>query len=167
MNSRSNISLENLPSSHNITDTAVEDVSSCTVSSSQPNERSTPHPEPSPTNSVPPGYPKLAERMGLAPEVAVFRRFAFLNKLNLLHLQAELVEIENQLKETQDMDSKREGYERFYARDWFFLNRSAVEGDNTQLSLLLSAREKLERYSEQAPQPKNKSSRANSAKIPH
>ncbi|OJD31506.1 uncharacterized protein BKCO1_4700067 [Diplodia corticola] len=93
-------------------------------------------------NHLPPGYPALAARMGLFPEKAIFRRFGFLNKLNILYLQAELMEIEDQLKCLQGTDSLKDGDEKFYATDWYCLN----QGDNEQLKLMLHARDKLDKY---------------------
>ncbi|KKY26963.1 hypothetical protein UCDDS831_g01011 [Diplodia seriata] len=80
--------------------------------------------------------------MGLVPETAVFRRFGFLNQLNLLYLQAELMDIEDRLKDMQKADSSKTGCERLYATDWFYLR----DGDSLQLRLVQEAREKLERY---------------------
>lgn len=94
-------------------------------------------------SELPPGYPKLAERMAIAPEIAVFRRFGFLNKLNLLYLQAELMDIEEELKDLQKGDHKKPGYEQHFATDWFYFK----EGDHPQARLVRSAREKLDIYS--------------------
>ncbi|GME28998.1 hypothetical protein BKCO1_4700067 [Neofusicoccum parvum] len=94
------------------------------------------------TDGLPPGYPKLAEQMSFFPEKAIFRRFGFLNNLNILYLQAELMDIEDQLRTMQRADSKKIGPERYYAIDWDFLQR----GDSAQLKLVLQAREKLDQY---------------------
>lgn len=133
------------------TETAVDGILSARSTVSQ-EESGNPPPatrasNKSKTENVPAGYPKLAQRMGFVPEMAVFRRFAYLNKLNLLHLQAELVEIESRLKEIQRRDNESPELEQLYAKDWYFLENSSAEGNNEQLNLLLNAREKLERYS--------------------
>lgn len=94
-------------------------------------------------DDLPPGYPKLAERMSIAPETAVFRRFGFLNTLNLLYLQAELMDIEDQLKHLQKKDCKKSGCEQYYATDWFYFK----DGDHAQAKVMQDAREKLEKYS--------------------
>ncbi|KAF2230251.1 hypothetical protein EV356DRAFT_349349 [Viridothelium virens] len=96
-------------------------------------------------NDVPAGYPKLATWMGLVPETAVFRRFGFLNKLNLLYLQAELKYLEEKLKEIQRRDCQGAGHERLYARDFFFLN-NMEDGMSEQLDLMMRIRERLEKY---------------------
>lgn len=132
------------------TETAVDGILSARSTASQ-EESGNPPPatrasNKSKTENVPAGYPKLAQRMGFVPEMAVFRRFAYLNKLNLLHLQAELVEIESRLKEIQRRDNESPELEQLYAKDWYFLGNSSAEGNNEQLNLLLNAREKLERY---------------------
>ncbi len=44
------------------------------------------------------GYTALALLMGRVPEVAIFRRFSTLNARNLLYLQAELVQLEDDLE---------------------------------------------------------------------
>ncbi|KAL1628562.1 hypothetical protein SLS56_005794 [Neofusicoccum ribis] len=95
------------------------------------------------TDGLPPGYPKLAEQMSFFPEKAIFRRFGFLNNLNILYLQAELMDIEDRLRTMQRVDSTKPGPERYYATDWDFLQR----GDSAQLKLVLQAREKLDQYS--------------------
>jgi len=56
------------------------------------------------------GYEKLAGLMSQHAEVATFQRFDFLNTLNLLFLQAELVHLEHDLKDSmkEDLDSSNE-----------------------------------------------------------
>lgn len=53
------------------------------------------------------GYPKLARFIGERPGFAIFRRFSELNARNLLYLQAELLDIEEELYETE-MDDQRD-----------------------------------------------------------
>ena len=107
-------------------------------------------PEEVPSPPPPPlvkGYPKLAERMGLIPEMAAFRKFATLNAQNLLYLQAELTELEKELREKEDQDSQRSEDNRcLYSRDWYWLGRSARE-DDEQLRIFLRIRETLKEYS--------------------
>jgi len=50
------------------------------------------------------GYPKLAIPMGIYPENAIFRRFGWLSTLNLMRLQAELAQLEEDLKGCQRED---------------------------------------------------------------
>lgn len=94
-----------------------------------------------------PGYPKLAGQMGLLPETAIFRRFGALNARNLLYLQAELVGLEKKLIELEYTDSKDpHGMKSQYALDWYWLNNSADDGDEEQLSLVRRIRETLREY---------------------
>ena len=53
------------------------------------------------------GYEKVAGLMTKHSEVATFQRFDFLNTLNILYLQAELVHLERELKHSmrQDLES--------------------------------------------------------------
>lgn len=98
--------------------------------------------------NAPPGYPKLAELMNILPETSVFRRFGTLNSLNLLYLQAELTDIEHKLRRAQVEDhTTKEGFKRLYAKNWYFLQASAQDGDDKQLQLIALAREKLDNYS--------------------
>lgn len=46
-----------------------------------------------------PGYPLLANIMGRHGEIAIFRKFSALNILNLMSMQAELLELEDDLKD--------------------------------------------------------------------
>ncbi|KAL1623297.1 hypothetical protein SLS56_008349 [Neofusicoccum ribis] len=95
----------------------------------------------------PPGYPKLAEVMNTIPETAIFRRFGVLNSLNLLYLQAELMDIEQRLQEAQVADNiDLHGFKSLYAKNWYFLSASAQDGDQVQLKLAELVREKLEKY---------------------
>ena len=97
-------------------------------------------------DDVPAGYPKFARWMGLIPEMAAFRRFGFLNKLNLLYMQAELQGLERKLKEVQNRDCQGAGDEQYFTRDFSFLN-DLEENDSEQLRLVMIIRTKLEKYS--------------------
>ena len=50
------------------------------------------------------GNPMLAGRMGLIPELSVFRRFGALNAQRLLCLHAELIHLERQLRDREQDD---------------------------------------------------------------
>jgi hypothetical protein len=50
------------------------------------------------------GYEKLAGFMAKHAEVATFQRFDFLNTLNILYLQAELVHLEGELRDSMKAD---------------------------------------------------------------
>ncbi|KUJ08191.1 uncharacterized protein LY89DRAFT_677081 [Mollisia scopiformis] len=50
------------------------------------------------------GYERVGDLMTKHPEVATFKRFDFLNTLNILYLQAELVHLEQELRESMRDD---------------------------------------------------------------
>jgi hypothetical protein len=50
------------------------------------------------------GYGKLAGLMTVHSEVATFQRFEFLNTLNILYLQAELVHLQEELRDSMKED---------------------------------------------------------------
>ena len=58
-------------------------------------------------SSVPPGYPALAAFQSHATETTIFRRFRKLNSLNLLHLQTEMLLLENEIQDrwSKDMET--------------------------------------------------------------
>ncbi|KAI4943407.1 hypothetical protein J4E91_009316 [Alternaria rosae] len=99
----------------------------------------------------PKGYPKLALLMGEFPDVAIFRRFGSLSALNLMRLQAELIEIEEalQLQQLRDDEAGQPG-ER-YSISFSELNlekatKKGEQGHPNQMALLESARTKLITY---------------------
>ncbi|ORY03043.1 hypothetical protein BCR34DRAFT_676114 [Clohesyomyces aquaticus] len=94
------------------------------------------------------GYPKLAGRMGLRPETAVFRRFGALNARCILYLQNDLIELEMKLKEAEAADSCDErGGKKKYAFDYYWLKKSLDKGpDQNQVNLLLEIMGKLREY---------------------
>lgn len=95
-----------------------------------------------------PGYPKLAHYMGLYPESAMFRRFSVLNCQNLLYLQAELVHLEEKLRDLEAVDAASGHTPRsVYAKDWYWLSNSASEVNSDQLQTVLNIRTRLKEYS--------------------
>lgn len=74
------------------------------------------------------GYEKLAGLMTKHAEVATFQRFDFLNTLNLLYLQAELVHLEIELKESMkdDLECRDDSTEDFAAPG----NAENIENDS-------------------------------------
>ena len=95
------------------------------------------------------GYPKVAILQGRNPELGMYRRFATLNARNLLYLQAEIVNLEDQLKEytMEDINSDEPGKELF-SRNWYYLSRPNESGvHNSQWHIALKIREKLKEYS--------------------
>jgi hypothetical protein len=95
------------------------------------------------------GYPKLAAKMQLQPELAIFRSFGALNAQNLLYYQAELVDLEQQLRKQQVQDDQdKTGKKSMYAKTWYRLQDSHEDGDTEQLELVLKIRKTLKDYSE-------------------
>jgi hypothetical protein len=94
------------------------------------------------------GYPKLAAKIEILPEAAIYRRFGALNAQNLLYYQAELTYLEQDLRTQQrkDRDDKI-GCGNSYATNWIWLKDSKEEGNGRQLELVLEIREKLAKYS--------------------
>ena len=95
-----------------------------------------------------PGYPKLGGRMGMVPEMAMFRRFGTLNAQMLLYMQSELIHLENDLRELEQEDSQSDQlYKSKYPRDCFFLLNPTTPGDDKQLRLVIEIKAKLKAYS--------------------
>ena len=95
------------------------------------------------------GYPKLAAKIEILPEAAIYRRFGALNAQNLLYYQAELTDLEQKLQEQQKLDSNdQKGHGQSYALNWVWLKHSKTDGDGCQLDLVLQIRELLAKYSE-------------------
>lgn len=100
------------------------------------------------SGSSPAGYPTLASRMSLIPEIAVFRRFGALNAQNLLYLQAELQDMEQSLRDLQVRDSKSTGEASWHSTNWWYLAHAAERGTNPeQWELVQKIRKKLDEYS--------------------
>ncbi|KAK8041638.1 hypothetical protein PG993_006161 [Apiospora rasikravindrae] len=82
------------------------------------------------------GYHRLAKQMAIDPDHAIFRRFGELSVLNVLRLQAELHDMEEQLKDTRLEDGESDDQSRkLYAFDFRHMRRCAEEGDSEQLWL--------------------------------
>lgn len=79
--------------------------------------------------------------MGPFPELTVMRRFGALNALCLLSLQAELTQLELQLKKASVADHLLS----------FQAQLERAEDARPQWDLILSAREKLKEYSNDDP----------------
>ena len=94
------------------------------------------------------GYPKLAHKMGILPEQAIFRQFSALNAESLLYQQAELMQLEKDLRAVQREDNEdSDPFKKRYAVDWYWLNESVSEGKGKQWELFLKIRAKLREYS--------------------
>jgi hypothetical protein len=97
------------------------------------------------------GYDKLAAFMGDHHEMLILRRFSMLNAKNLLYLQAELVNLEAELKNIviSDRSSRDAEKDCFPYSVWHLKNASQVSGknDSTQWLKVLEVRQKLKEYS--------------------
>ena len=103
-----------------------------------------------PFHDLVPGYPKLAGRMGVMPEITMFWRFGALNACNLLYMQNDLYDLEEQLKKAEADDAKsKEGEKRFYAQDCFWTEADAGDGveDTKHHDLVVKMRGLLKQYS--------------------
>jgi hypothetical protein len=95
------------------------------------------------------GYPKLAAKMEIQPELAIYRRFGALNAQNLLYYQAQLIDLEEKLRRQQAQDDQNAtGRKSMYAKTWYRLRESEDDGDTDQLDLVMKIRETLNEYSE-------------------
>ena len=102
------------------------------------------------------GYPMLAGRTAVLPEIAMYRRFGALNARNLLYLQSDLCCLEEELIELEKADSISSiGKKRKYAVNAYWLNTahqkqkdgSLRDGDTRQRDLFLRIRQTLNEYS--------------------
>jgi len=108
-----------------------------------------------PFHDLIPGYPQLAGRMGIMPEIGMFRRFGALNARSLLYYQNELAYLEDQLKETEAEDAKSpEGKKAWYSHNAYWLNTAdrttddeLRDGDMRQRDLVMRIRCLLKEYS--------------------
>jgi hypothetical protein len=100
-----------------------------------------------PLSDLLPGYPKLAGKMGLCPEKAMFRRFGALNAQMLLYMQAELGYLEKELRKIEMEDNKSDDPQRVeYNKDCLFLIY-AEAGNDKQRELVMEIMAKLKAYS--------------------
>jgi hypothetical protein len=96
------------------------------------------------------GYPKLADYMGRYNDVAIFRRFRTLNMLNLLSLQAELVDLEVKYRQacSEDDGDLANDDARNLTRSFLSLRESGQDGNTAQFDYLEEIKKKLKEYSE-------------------
>lgn len=92
------------------------------------------------------GYWKVANLMATRDEFAILRRFRSLNMQNLLYLQAEIMNLENELMKLASRDLEQPG-RKFHDKDWWSLANGLEDGDRDQWEKILELREKLEAYS--------------------
>ena len=99
------------------------------------------------------GYPKLADFVGLEPQLAIFKRFGSLNAENLLYMQAEIASLEEDLRlvVADDVSTSNDEASRKFATSWRILQKAGR--DSIQWRKRMELREKLREYSEsQRPQ---------------
>jgi hypothetical protein len=98
-----------------------------------------------PAHQEPRGYHRLADLMGQYPEVSIFRRFGSLNMLNLLSLQAELIDLQIQFRDIciEDEESPDDSEKRFST----YFRQLRNSEDSLQYTMLLDIRQKLQEYS--------------------
>lgn len=96
------------------------------------------------------GYHDLASVMSRYFGLGIFRRFGTLSTLNLLYLQAELTDLEKELKvlAQSDAESGNAGDVRrsYFAQNWKILSKPLGNGDEKQWEKMLQVREKLKEY---------------------
>lgn len=95
------------------------------------------------------GYPGLSELMAHDSGMGMFKRFASPNMRNLLYMQAELLDLEDELENIclDDHNHATRGPYEFNATD---LRRSATSSDSEerrQYEKILEIRGKLKEYS--------------------
>ena len=92
------------------------------------------------------GYPQISQLMLQHTELAIFRKFGDLNMLNLLHMQGEIMHLEEKYHKLSKAD--KEGSSRAHrSRDWWSLTQLDDAGKREQWDTLCKIREKLREYS--------------------
>ena len=107
----------------------------------------------------PGGYEDMARFMAKDSSYAIVRRFGYLNALNILYLQAELVDLEHSLGYWSTKDkSSTDRTRRNYQTSWFDFSRHETDADSTdksqnQWNTMLRIRELLKQYSKNGSPP--------------
>lgn len=85
-------------------------------------------------------------------ELAMFRKFGDLSMLNLLHMQGEIMHLEEKYYKLckSDMESSSRAYR---SRDWWSLTQFDSEGKREQWDTLCEIRRKLREYSKRVLTP--------------
>ena len=107
-------------------------------------------PKAPPTTPLVVGYPTLAGFIGATPELTIFRRFTNLQTQSILYYQAELIYLEEQLRELEVEASNREGSDpkSRFARDWEWLGAIDLNGSlNHHMTVVLRIRAVIKEYS--------------------
>lgn len=93
------------------------------------------------------GYDLLGQLMGKAAETAIFRSFTALSAENILYLQAELISLETDWRETQAVNKvsqDRTKSSRLW--NWDELRNSGEDGNDDQWETVLQIRKLLKEY---------------------
>ncbi|KAK7999403.1 hypothetical protein PG990_012003 [Apiospora arundinis] len=94
----------------------------------------------------PRGYPKLASFM-VDHDYVMLRQFRELAVRDLLYLQAEICELELELKDQGIQDANESDERQYYDREWWLLNHGEERGTGgEQWKLVLRVRAKLREY---------------------
>jgi uncharacterized Tic20 family protein len=95
------------------------------------------------------GYAHIADQSSRHPELGIYRRFGALNAQSLLYLQAEIHELEADLRAyaAEDATQPKDTARSKYARSWHKLAYSHSE-DRRQWQTMLEIREKLKEYND-------------------
>lgn len=95
-----------------------------------------------------PGYPQLSQYMGLLPQLGIFRSFSALGAKNILYLHAELVALEEELRQAEERDHGSGDELRVnYRRCWQFLKLSNCSGESRpQFRIVIDIRAVLKEY---------------------
>lgn len=96
----------------------------------------------------PEGYAKVAHLMSRHNEYGIFRSFSILNLQNLLYMQAEIIHLEQDLKEIVQIDrSSNDPVRSIQERHWQLLSDSQEDGHNSHWRKMQEIRVKLKEYS--------------------
>ena len=91
------------------------------------------------------GYPRMARMMGKSDELAIFRRFNDVNVLSLLSLQAEILELRDNLYDICEVDEHLGGG---FSNSMLRLLHAKDGGGKAQYEALACIRDKMQQYSE-------------------
>ncbi|KAL8677660.1 MAG: hypothetical protein Q9224_007171 [Gallowayella concinna] len=93
-------------------------------------------------------YTKLACMVATHEEAAIFRRFDILNVKSLLYMQAELVDLEDQLRDIEEQDKKsRDPEKALFPTSIQALKKSSFTKNNEQWMKYKEVQEKIHAYS--------------------
>ncbi|CAN8101394.1 unnamed protein product [Discula destructiva] len=93
------------------------------------------------------GYAKVAGLMAKYDNLAIFRGFKRLNYQNLLYLQAEIIHLEDTLKELANTDATHPDC-YFHSKDWWSLAHGEDKNGKAQWRKFRKIRDKLAKYND-------------------